>query len=199
MRCNGGAHLTPPSPASHSRHVQLSDAQWQRMQREGLQLLRCEMRPRPRNVLSHHLKLAVRWWGRLPPWQLPPGGGGGACDGSDGFGWLYLGSANHSPSAWGRPLERTVRPRLGRSEGTKDTCLQIFNYELGVLFVQLPPWLHAQRGGGRAALAMCPLPWQGPFEYGAHDLPATTTFRKLVRVQGGGGRRGTGASLKAPP
>ena len=201
----------------------MSHKQWQEMRR-FIDLLKCEMKPAPRNVLCHHLKLAVRWWGRLPPRQRPrsaiggrcggggPGGGalpggddgggrpcdacaGGSGDGVDGCGWLYLGSANHSPSAWGRPLQRSVRPRLGSDAGLKDDCLQIFNFEFGVLFVQPPPEREEERGagggggggGGSPAMVMCPLPWKGPAPYGKQDLPATTTYRKQARRGGGGG------------
>lgn len=54
------------------------------------------------------------------------------------FGWVYCGSHNFSPAAWGRPLPKcpaSVAPVLG-------TPLLISNYELGLLFVDPPP-VHA--------------------------------------------------------
>lgn len=51
------------------------------------------------------------------------------------FGWVYCGSHNFSPAAWGRPLLKcpaSVAPVLG-------TPMLISNYELGLLFVDPPP------------------------------------------------------------
>ncbi|CAK9221758.1 unnamed protein product [Sphagnum troendelagicum] len=51
------------------------------------------------------------------------------------FGWVYCGSHNFSPAAWGRPLARAPAntiPVVG-------TALHISNYELGLIFVEPPP------------------------------------------------------------
>jgi hypothetical protein len=51
------------------------------------------------------------------------------------FGWVYCGSHNFSPAAWGRPLAKAPAnaiPVVG-------TALHISNYELGLIFVEPPP------------------------------------------------------------
>lgn len=51
------------------------------------------------------------------------------------FGWVYCGSHNFSPAAWGRPLAKTPT----RAVPVCGTPLQISNYELGLIFMEPPP------------------------------------------------------------
>lgn len=56
------------------------------------------------------------------------------------YGWIYCGSHNFSPAAWGRPLAKTVHP-CTCSNTPLGCTLFISNYEVGLIFVE-PPLNH---------------------------------------------------------
>ena len=74
--------------------------------------------PRPSKTAGtaafQHSKVAMRWW-------------------EEGCGWLYMGSHNFSPAAWGKPLRSDQV-----STGANTQHLWIANYELGVLRIEPP-------------------------------------------------------------
>ena len=63
-----------------------------------------------------HSKIAIRWW-------------------DDGCGWIYIGSHNFSPAAWGMPLRCESAEANARDRGQQ---LWTANYELGVLRIEPP-------------------------------------------------------------
>ncbi|KAI3943618.1 hypothetical protein MKX01_039246 [Papaver californicum] len=61
--------------------------------------------------------------------------------GKSSFGWVYCGSHNFSPAAWGRPVAAPSAERTDKSARTtscESSRLHICNYELGIIFV-VPP------------------------------------------------------------
>ncbi|KAJ7546704.1 hypothetical protein O6H91_08G051000 [Diphasiastrum complanatum] len=58
------------------------------------------------------------------------------------YGWVYCGSHNFSPAAWGKFISK-YSPRDADTGITNDNSLHICNYELGLVFVEPPPELKA--------------------------------------------------------
>lgn len=54
------------------------------------------------------------------------------------YGWIYCGSHNFSPAAWGRPHTKAIHPCKCRKTALGCSLL-ISNYEVGLIFVEPPP------------------------------------------------------------
>lgn len=104
------------------------------------------------------------------------------------FGWIYCGSHNFSPSAWGQPMQC---PTSSLSENSAlSSRLHICNYELGIVFVFPPP-----KGGilkevvdaKRPNLDDIALPFVMPApKYSYNDRPTTAqAVREVVAFEKG--------------
>ncbi|XP_010250426.1 PREDICTED: uncharacterized protein LOC104592681 isoform X5 [Nelumbo nucifera] len=110
-----------------SRHVLcFSERTWQRLRNVGIFH---DAIPHPSERIGYpmHIKVARRRFQRTT-------------DGAS-FGWVYCGSHNFSPAAWGRPMCNTSGLKADEAAGA--TCalgskLHICNYELGIIFI-IPP------------------------------------------------------------
>lgn len=93
---------------------------------------------------------------------------------SSSFGWVYCGSHNFSPAAWGRPISNPFATKAngearGNSVMQRPTHLHICNYELGIIFI-VPP-SDNEKG---ASLDDIVLPFVVPApKYKPRDRPAT--------------------------
>lgn len=93
---------------------------------------------------------------------------------SSSFGWVYCGSHNFSPAAWGRPISNPFATKAngearGKSVMQRPTHLHICNYELGIIFI-VPP-SDNEKG---ASLDDIVLPFVVPApKYKPRDRPAT--------------------------
>ncbi|RWW88860.1 hypothetical protein BHE74_00002247 [Ensete ventricosum] len=92
------------------------------------------------------------------------------------FGWIYIGSHNFSPAAWGNTL-------LSSSE-SKAPKLHICNYELGIVLIVPPPDLSVTDGRNRFNLDDFVLPFVMPApEYQDGDRPATAQAMREACVE----------------
>ncbi|MCL7046621.1 hypothetical protein MKW94_028766 [Papaver nudicaule] len=93
--------------------------------------------------------------------------------GKSSFGWVYCGSHNFSPAAWGRPVAAPSVERTDKSAGTTScpsSRLHICNYELGIVFV-VPP---SDKNSKSTDLDDIVLPFVVPApKYRQCDRPAT--------------------------
>lgn len=93
--------------------------------------------------------------------------------GKSSFGWVYCGSHNFSPAAWGRPVAAPSTERTDKSTGTtssQSSRLHICNYELGIIFV-VPP---SDKNSKSTGLDDIVLPFVVPAPKYRHcDIPAT--------------------------
>ncbi|GMH26387.1 hypothetical protein Nepgr_028230 [Nepenthes gracilis] len=101
--------------------------------------------------------------------------------GTSSFGWVYCGSHNLSPAAWGRPISG---PSAGQVNGSVNSTssasrLHICNYELGVVFVFPPPetYGHTEKSSMRLDDIILPFLMPAP-KYGPQDRPATKQAMK---------------------
>ncbi|PKU60534.1 uncharacterized protein LOC110114268 [Dendrobium catenatum] len=84
------------------------------------------------------------------------------------FGWIYCGSHNFSPAAWGRLLPPST------VEAGSAARLRIFNYELGILLIVPPPSKVEGDSGNLCNLDDFQLPFVMPApRYCGGDRPAT--------------------------
>ncbi|KAK9108665.1 hypothetical protein Syun_024676 [Stephania yunnanensis] len=92
---------------------------------------------------------------------------------SSSFGWVYCGSHNFSPAAWGYPVT-AVSKTVGNAESSLvGPRLRVCNYELGIIFIVPPPdkLVDAKQ---RSNLDDIVLPFAVPSpKYRSIDRPAT--------------------------
>ncbi|XP_042393128.1 uncharacterized protein LOC121984314 isoform X3 [Zingiber officinale] len=112
---------------SSRRLLSLSEKTWQRLKIAGI-FHDAVPRPCERVGYPMHVKLAQR--------QFLSG------NGMTTFGWIYVGSHNFSPAAWGRTLLPSSKSKV--SEASTTTKLHICNYELGIILI-VPPTDHSKR------------------------------------------------------
>ncbi|XP_042388370.1 uncharacterized protein LOC121980412 isoform X1 [Zingiber officinale] len=112
---------------SSRRLLSLSEKTWQRLKIAGI-FHDAVPRPCERVGYPMHVKLAQR--------QFLSG------NGMTTFGWIYVGSHNFSPAAWGRTLLPSSKSKV--SEASTTTKLHICNYELGMILI-VPPTDHSKR------------------------------------------------------
>lgn len=87
------------------------------------------------------------------------------------FGWIYVGSHNFSPAAWGHTLLPSSKSKV--SEASTTTKLHICNYELGIILI-VPPTDHSKRDGVNNFNLKDILPFVMPAPiYKDEDRPAT--------------------------
>ncbi|XP_042501637.1 uncharacterized protein LOC122079325 isoform X4 [Macadamia integrifolia] len=94
---------------------------------------------------------------------------------SSSFGWVYCGSHNFSPAAWGRPLSYSSCPKADGAVGTNSaqhSKLHLCNYELGIIFT-IPPSDRSMNLDDIALPFVIPAP-----KYGPRDQPATAQAMK---------------------
>lgn len=90
--------------------------------------------------------------------------------GSPAFGWIYCGSHNFSPAAWGHVVQV---PSKSRKVGS-GSRLRICNYELGIVFVIPPPNMAKGLAGSLGDIDHISLPFVMPApRYYGGDRPAT--------------------------
>ncbi|MCO5559921.1 hypothetical protein L7F22_013525 [Adiantum nelumboides] len=94
------------------------------------------------------------------------------------YGWMYCGSHNFSPAAWGRPVWRAADWEAATDAGSVlGSALHICNYELGIVLIEPPPNEDFSRGKkepSRRGLDRFVLPFQVPPPmYKDEDRPAT--------------------------
>ncbi|MQL79959.1 hypothetical protein Taro_012382 [Colocasia esculenta] len=101
------------------------------------------------------------------------------------FGWVYCGSHNFSPAAWGHLMQHPFDasksfPAVNSSLGQR---LHICNYELGVLFIVPPPGTCKNIDGLKSSLDVIDLPFVMPApKYQHSDRPATTQAMREVAL-----------------
>ncbi|EFJ23310.1 hypothetical protein SELMODRAFT_415650 [Selaginella moellendorffii] len=113
---------------------------------------------------------------------------------SQAFGWIYTGSHNFSPAAWGKYINKAAR----NDDEYQPPCtrLHICNYELGIIFIDPPPTYQddgdsnttkQQNHGGIHSFT---LPFRVPApKYSSLDRPATgSAIFQLVQQLGEGQR-----------
>ncbi|URE48254.1 Tyrosyl-DNA phosphodiesterase [Musa troglodytarum] len=145
-----------------SRHLlSLSERTWQRLTTTGIFH---DAIPYPCERLGYpmHVKVARRCFQ--------------SGNGMFSFGWIYIGSHNFSPAAWGNTL-------LSSSE-SKAPKLHICNYELGIILIVPPPVLSDPDGRNRFNLDDFVLPFVMPApEYQDGDRPATAQAMREACVE----------------
>ncbi|KAJ8478713.1 hypothetical protein OPV22_022440 [Ensete ventricosum] len=145
-----------------SRHLlSLSERTWQRLTTSGIFH---DAIPYPCERLGYpmHVKVAQR--------RFQSG------NGMFSFGWIYIGSHNFSPAAWGNTL-------LSSSE-SKAPKLHICNYELGIVLIVPPPDVSVTDGRNRFNLDDFVLPFVMPApEYQDGDRPATAQAMREACVE----------------
>lgn len=101
------------------------------------------------------------------------------------FGWVYCGSHNFSPAAWGRPLFKTSDGKAATNAGSVlGSTLHICNYEIGLVFVVPPPEVTECRTKERRDLDRFTLPFVVPApKYQDSDQPATTKAMREARTE----------------
>ncbi|KAL5999798.1 hypothetical protein ACLOJK_038084 [Asimina triloba] len=134
---------------------------WQRMKYSGIFH---DAIPHPSNRVGYpmHVKVARR---RFQSSTSPAS-----------FGWVYCGSHNLSPAAWGQPLAPSSNSNEGGPMATSmGSRLYICNYELGIIFIVPPSDATSQSAGAiRQDLDDMALPFVvPPPKYGFDGRPAT--------------------------
>ncbi|KAK9117770.1 hypothetical protein Sjap_016717 [Stephania japonica] len=92
---------------------------------------------------------------------------------SSSFGWVYCGSHNFSPAAWGYPITAVSKTDGNAEFSLLGPRLRVCNYELGIIFIVPPPdkLVDAKR---RSNLDDIVLPYVVPSpKYRSIDRPAT--------------------------
>ncbi|CAM6106184.1 unnamed protein product [Calypogeia fissa] len=108
---------------SHQTVLCFAESTWERLKTACL-LYDAIPFPAEREGIPMHVKVAQRRFQRHPK-EAP-------------YGWVYCGSHNFSPAAWGRPHAKAVHPCKCRKT-TLGCTLLISNYEVGLVFVEPPP------------------------------------------------------------
>lgn len=94
------------------------------------------------------------------------------------YGWMYCGSHNFSPAAWGRPIWRARDWEAATDAGSVlGSSLHICNYELGIVLMEPPADEVSSKGkkeSNRVGLDRFILPFKVPPPiYRESDRPAT--------------------------
>ncbi|KAI5075181.1 hypothetical protein GOP47_0009257 [Adiantum capillus-veneris] len=97
---------------------------------------------------------------------------------SQPYGWMYCGSHNFSPAAWGRPIWKAADREAATDAGSVlGSSLHICNYELGIVLIEPPPNEDSSRGKkepDKRGLGRFVLPFKvPPPRYRDDDRPAT--------------------------
>eukprot|EP00850_Spirogloea_muscicola_P005027 SM000022S07241 [mRNA] locus=s22:779760:783977:- [translate_table: standard] len=97
--------------------------------------------PPERSAVHMHVKVALRRFR-------------GSAAGQPASGWVYCGSHNLSPAAWGRPVPKAPQSQsfnAGPERVALGSCLHIYNYEAGIVLIEPPAPLPIDTGGQRCA------------------------------------------------
>ncbi|KAH7445355.1 hypothetical protein KP509_01G004200 [Ceratopteris richardii] len=94
------------------------------------------------------------------------------------YGWMYCGSHNFSPAAWGRPMFKETDWEAATDAGSVlGSSLHIYNYELGIVLIEPPPNENSPMGKEehlKEGLDRFILPFKVPPPiYRSEDKPAT--------------------------
>lgn len=105
---------------------------------------------------------------------------------SASFGWVYCGSHNFSPAAWGNPISPSSNVNASgavAASGSKSR-LHICNYELGIIFIIPPPDISKHSNEKSSSLDDIVLPFVVPApKYRCNDIPATTQAMRAASVE----------------
>ncbi|KAJ4961789.1 hypothetical protein NE237_021699 [Protea cynaroides] len=144
-----------------SRHVLcLSERTWQRLRTVGI-FHNAIPYPQDRVGYPMHVKVARRRFLSKTD--------------SSSFGWVYCGSHNFSPAAWGRPLSQSSSLKADgavRINSTRHSKIHICNYEVGIIFT-VPPLDRTMNLDDITLPFVIPAP-----KYGPRDRPATAQAMK---------------------
>lgn len=101
------------------------------------------------------------------------------------FGWIYCGSHNFSPAAWGRPLFKPSESKAATSAGSVlGSTLRICNYEIGLVFIVPPPEDPSCTIKNHGDLDRFVLPFVVPApKYQESDRPATSKAMREARIE----------------
>lgn len=110
-------------PFRHQAILCFAESAWERLKTACL-LYDAVPFPAEREGIPMHVKVAQRRF-QSDPREAP-------------YGWVYCGSHNFSPAAWGRPHAKAVHTCKCRKT-TLGCSLLISNYEVGLVFVEPPP------------------------------------------------------------
>lgn len=107
-----------------------AESAWQRLKSANLLYDAIPCSPE-REGFPMHVKVARRQFQKSP--SSPP------------YGWIYCGSHNFSPAAWGRPQWRPKDGEAATDAGiVLGSTLHIANYEIGIVLVEPPPPVNQQ-------------------------------------------------------
>ncbi|XP_073005760.1 uncharacterized protein [Typha latifolia] len=96
--------------------------------------------------------------------------------GSKSFGWVYCGSHNFSPAAWGQIVLPSSSSNMSRDAGSPalEPRLHICNYEVGIIIIVPPSDVAKEIGGKILDIDSITLPFVMPApKYQQNDRPAT--------------------------
>ncbi|KAL0921102.1 hypothetical protein M5K25_008138 [Dendrobium thyrsiflorum] len=143
--------------------LSFSENTWQRLKTSGI-LYDAVPNPAYRIGYPMHVKVARRRFQSTTS--------------TSAFGWIYCGSHNFSPAAWGRLVpSSTVKGGSGApANGSSGARLRICNYELGIILVIPPPSTVKGLAGNLCNLDEIRLPFVVPApRYCGSDRPATAS------------------------
>ncbi|XP_011623559.1 LOW QUALITY PROTEIN: uncharacterized protein LOC18434585 [Amborella trichopoda] len=161
-----GAHGIWP----YRRLLSFSEKTWQRLRTANMFH---DAIPRPCSRVGYpmHVKVARRrFWCK---------------SNATSFGWIYCGSHNFSPAAWGRPLKNSSGSKQGPTTSSiLGSRLHICNYELGVILIVPPPDICRNAKGITENLDDIMLPFVVPApKYQGSDRPATAQAMRQALVE----------------
>ena len=157
----------PPRGASHMRDADNPVAEALRHMLRNCDLKQFKLNPmtgvptedqRNGETALMHSKVAMRWW-------------------EDGSGWVYIGSHNFSPAAWGSPLPCDSAEAWQRGDGAQQ--LWVANWELGILRIEPP---RASTTGDFWRGLRKQLGFKPGGKYIKDELPPPATQRRLREV-----------------
>ncbi|XP_057858542.2 uncharacterized protein LOC131067524 isoform X2 [Cryptomeria japonica] len=107
------------------------------------------------------------------------------CSSKPSFGWIYCGSHNFSPAAWGRPLFKPTDGKAATNAGSVlGSTLHICNYEIGLIFIVPPPEDPDSNSKDCGNLDNITLPFIVPApRYKESDQPATNKAMHEARIE----------------
>lgn len=155
---------------AYSRLLCFAESTWERLKSANL-LHDAIPYPRERHGFPMHVKVARR---RFQFSSNAPS-----------FGWIYCGSHNFSPAAWGRPLFKPSASKAATSAGSVlGSTLRICNYEIGIVFVVPPPEDPSCTVKNHEDLDRYIFPFVVPApKYQESDRPATTKAMREARIE----------------
>lgn len=155
---------------AYSRLLCFAESTWERLKSANL-LHDAIPYPRERVGFPMHVKVARR---RFRYFSNAPS-----------FGWIYCGSHNFSPAAWGRPLFKPSESKAATSAGpVLGSSLRICNYEIGLVFIVPPPEDLSCTTKNHGDLDRFILPFVVPApKYQESDRPATTKAMREARIE----------------